>query len=1095
MCRSLGTGRPLTLEIDEYGQFDCTVLTEDMVSEVVGFSNYNRNCNQSAVSCIVSASEFQVFCRDTQGLPCSLGSIPVVWSGFIGRQSCLGDRRNMVIRNDMVSEVVGFSNYNRNCNQSAVSCIVSASEFQVFCRDTQGLPCSLGSIPVVWSGFIGRQSCLGDRRNMVIRNGELYLGHAGRGDPGMDSATMHVNSMTMSNNCLEVNTFSGTLYLRHAGRGDPGMDSATMHVNSITMSNNCLEVNTFSGELYLRHAGCGDLGMDSATMHVNTMTMSANCLEVNTFSGELYLRHAGRGDPGMDSATMHVNSMTMSNNCLEVNTFSGELYLRHAGRGDPGMDSATMHVNSMTMSNNCLEVNTFSGELYLRHAGRGDPGMDSATMYVNSMTMSNSCLEVNTFSGELYLRHAGRGDPGMDSATMHVNTMTMSANCLEVNTFSGELYLRHAGRGDPDMDSATMHVNSMTMSANRFDINRFMATCCVPLGCEISGNSILGNSILGNEHAIVELVELDLRHTGCGDLAIGSMTANMDNMIMSANRFDVNGSTCCVTLTGCEISGNSILGNEQAFADLLRHTGSGSLAIDSMTTNMDSVAMSVNSLEGNTCRSPVCDRQESSNDLVSRPSEDFIREHWVNLKLYVSPVPIGNIMYHLKYISGCDWREIQDLTRSTAIFHLLSLIVRGPLDMCMAFACILTSNYAASCGILKSIGKSIIERIINCKPEMAGIVQSLDCLITSQCEGMISASAQQLVDVDVMATEGCSTGHTGGSGFVQPYGLSYAIKDDEGRRREVEEFKEVLADQLVYKDRFKVSGFPISAPISKRDLIVFIRNDLIIFISMSKMLRYNIKTGVEELVKLPFILYKLFECQGVSYGIVEDHSVKKTSIQAYDVEANTWKYIRDFSGASNLSRITVDEHSIYGMITYGDQNCQKVVDRVTQTEGFQRGFHVSAADENTTNCISCYNLPSGTWTPSIPVGHGHCDFTVMESVAYVAYEDGRIEAISLSESGKPSKLLPSLPGRLPCKVFTNHHHLFAIGKSSCTIYVFYEALNQSEAKWMPLVDLPVELQGLETCIINDSTLAIAGIDNHSGAGAVCMVSWAIHPSD
>ena len=50
-----------------------------------------------------------------------------------------------------------------------------------------------------------------------------------------------------------------------------------------------------------------------------------------------------------------------------------------------------------------------------------------------------------------------------------------------------------------------------------------------------------------------------------------------------------------------------------------------------------------------------------------------------------------------------------------------------------------------------------------------------------------------------MATEGCSTGHTGGSGFVQPYGLSYAIKDDEGRRREVEEFKEVLADQLVYK--------------------------------------------------------------------------------------------------------------------------------------------------------------------------------------------------------------------------------------------------------------------------------------------------------
>ena len=28
MCRSLGTGRPLTLEIDEYGQFDCTVLTE-----------------------------------------------------------------------------------------------------------------------------------------------------------------------------------------------------------------------------------------------------------------------------------------------------------------------------------------------------------------------------------------------------------------------------------------------------------------------------------------------------------------------------------------------------------------------------------------------------------------------------------------------------------------------------------------------------------------------------------------------------------------------------------------------------------------------------------------------------------------------------------------------------------------------------------------------------------------------------------------------------------------------------------------------------------------------------------------------------------
>ena len=47
---------------------------------------------------------------------------------------------------------------------------------------------------------------------------------------------------------------------------------------------------------------------------------------------------------------------------------------------------------------------------------------------------------------------------------------------------------------------------------------------------------------------------------------------------------------------------------------------------------------------------------------------------------------------------------------------------------------------------------------------------------------------------------------------------------------------------------------------------------------------------------------------------------------------------------------------------------------------------------------------------------------------------------------------------------------------------------------MPL-DLPVELQGLEACIINDSTLAIAGIDNHSGAGAVCMVSWAIHPSD
>ena len=79
---------------------------------------------------------------------------------------------------------------------------------------------------------------------------------------------------------------------------------------------------------------------------------------------------------------------------------------------------------------------------------------------------------------------------------------------------------------------------------------------------------------------------------------------------------------------------------------------------------------------------------------------------------------------------------------------------------------------------------------------------------------------------------------------------------------------------------------------------------------------------------------------------------------------------------------------------------------------------MSATDENTTNCISCYSLSSGTWTPSIPVENGHCDFTVIESVAYVAYEDGRIEAISLSESGKPSKLLPSLPGKLPCKPFT-----------------------------------------------------------------------------
>ena len=64
----------------------------------------------------------------------------------------------------------------------------------MYIADTQGLPCSLGSIPgitavqlskkhillpyfvaVVWSGFIGRQSCLGDRRNMVIRNGEAML--------------------------------------------------------------------------------------------------------------------------------------------------------------------------------------------------------------------------------------------------------------------------------------------------------------------------------------------------------------------------------------------------------------------------------------------------------------------------------------------------------------------------------------------------------------------------------------------------------------------------------------------------------------------------------------------------------------------------------------------------------------------------------------------------------------------------------------------------------------------------------------------------------------------------------------------------------